>query len=328
MRIAIIGAGISGLTLAHALSADASITLFEKSRGVSGRMSTRYADPFYFDHGTQFFTARTRAFQKFLEPHMQSGLIAEWQGKVIHFEKDKKVTKRLWFEPHLVACPNMNSLCKKLAENLDIKLDTEVAPLFEKQADGWHLVGKDGAALGVYGMVISTAPPAQTIRLFEGHLPQDTPLHQANMQGCYALMLGFKRAWKHAWIAAKVRDQPIEWIAINSTKSGRNQDVTCMVVHSTHRWAEEHMDDDMTQAQNLLLESLQQATGIDGAEADYISTHRWKYAIADTTEKSAPYFDPAKNLASVGDWSSASRIEECWSGAMRLAHEIKRHTAG
>ncbi len=62
-KIAIIGAGISGLILAQRLKDHADIVVYEKARGVGGRMSTRYADPFYFDHGTQFFTARTDAFQ-------------------------------------------------------------------------------------------------------------------------------------------------------------------------------------------------------------------------------------------------------------------------
>jgi len=323
MRIAIIGAGISGLTLAQNLKGYAEIVVFEKARGVSGRMSTRYAEPFYFDHGAHTFTARSKAFQDFLKPHMESGLISEWKGKVINFELGKKVTKRLWFEPHLVASPNMNSLCKKLAENLDVKLNTEVAPLPARQADGWHLTDKDGVPLGTYDMVISTAPPTQTIRLFEAHLPEDTPLHHARMQGCYSLMIGFNRPWQHQWIAAKVRDNPIKWVSINSTKPGRSKDVTCIVAHSRNNWADAHMDDDMAEAQKFLLEQFQQVSGIDCTHADYISTHRWKYAIVEETEKSGSYFDRDKNLASVSDWSSTSRIEECWLNAMQLAEHVK-----
>ena len=51
-KIAIIGAGISGLTLAQKLKEYADVVIYEKSRGVGERMSTHYAEPFYFDHGT------------------------------------------------------------------------------------------------------------------------------------------------------------------------------------------------------------------------------------------------------------------------------------
>lgn len=50
-KIAVIGAGLSGLSFAHLLQDYAEIILFEKARGVGGRMSTRRAEPYCFDHG-------------------------------------------------------------------------------------------------------------------------------------------------------------------------------------------------------------------------------------------------------------------------------------
>ena len=58
-KISIIGAGLSGLSVAHLLKDYADITLFEKARGVSGRIASRRAEPYVFDHGAQYFTART-----------------------------------------------------------------------------------------------------------------------------------------------------------------------------------------------------------------------------------------------------------------------------
>ncbi len=64
-KIAIIGAGLTGLTLANRLNQHAEVTVFEKARGVGGRMTTRHADPFSFDHGAQFFTVRNKRFGQF-----------------------------------------------------------------------------------------------------------------------------------------------------------------------------------------------------------------------------------------------------------------------
>lgn len=324
MRIAIIGAGISGITLARALAPKAHVKLFEKSRGVSGRMSTRYAAPFCFDHGADSFTVRTKEFEAFLKPYLENGLVAEWNGKMVGFQLGKEVTQHLWREPHLVASPNMNSLCKKLAENLNVKLNTEVAPLSERQRDGWHLTDRDSVPLGVYDMVISTAPPEQTLRLFAGHLPNNTPLHYAQMQGCYSLMIGFNRPWENQWIAAKVVDNPIKWVSINSTKPGRNKSATSIVAYSCNNWADTRIDEDMVYIQNLLLEQFQQVTGIDCTHMDYISTHRWRYAIVCETEKSGHYVDTVKGLGCVSDWSGTSRIEECWVSATQLAQHVIR----
>jgi len=323
-RIAIIGAGISGLTLSRQLKDYADVVVYEKARGVGGRMSTRYADPFYFDHGTHTFTARTKEFQAFLKSYMESGVIAEWKGKVINLEIGKKTTKRLWFEPHLVASPNMNSLCKKLAEGLDIRLTVEVAPLTQKQSGGWALQDKDGKELGVYEWVISTAPPAQTLNFFQATLPEGSSLHTARMQGCYSLMIGFNKPWDKQWIAAKVRDNPLKWISINSSKPGRNKSVTAIVAHSRNDWAEKHMDDDMQEAQHFLVQQFEAVIGISAANADYIFTHRWKYAIVEETEKSGFYFDPDQRVAATSDWASTSRIEEVWTNAAGLAEDIAR----
>ena len=65
VKIAIIGSGLAGISTALLLKDQADITLFEKARGVSGRMSTRIADPYLFDHGAQYFTVRTDAFRSF-----------------------------------------------------------------------------------------------------------------------------------------------------------------------------------------------------------------------------------------------------------------------
>jgi predicted NAD/FAD-dependent oxidoreductase len=325
-KIAIIGAGISGLVLAQNLKNYADVTVFEKARGVGGRMSTRYADPFYFDHGAQYFTAQTKLFQEFLNPFIDQGIIAEWKGKIISLEIGKKETKRMWFEPHLVASPNMNSLCKKLAEGLDIKLSLEIAPLDQKDIDKWILQDKDGNNLGNYDLVISTAPPAQTLKLLKKGLATETQFDQVNMQGCYTFMIGFNKPWDKHWIAAKVLNNPIQWISINSSKPGRNKSVTSIVVHSSNYWADQHMDYDIEEAQTFFVDQFERVTGISTSNAEYISAHRWKYAIVEHSNNLGFYFDLHTGVAATSDWASTSRIEEVCLDATKLADKIIEST--
>jgi len=318
-RIAVIGGGLSGLVIASELSTKYDVQVFEKARGVGGRMSTRYADPFYFDHGTQFFTARSEAFKDILAPLIAQGHVAEWSGKVITLEAGQKPMKNMWYEPHYVAAPNMNSLCKKLAEHCTVTANTEIAPLVERQHDGWHLSDKNGAALGVFDWVISTAPPVQTVRLFAGYMASEVGFANVRLLGCYTLMVGFNRPWDKSWIAAKVRDNPFQWVGVNSSKPQRNADITALVAHSDNQWAETHIDDDMAQAQVFLVQQFEAITGIDCSKPDYLSTHRWRYAITDEAKPQEPYIDAEKKLASSGDWCGASRIEDVWLSAKKLA---------
>jgi predicted NAD/FAD-dependent oxidoreductase len=324
--IAIIGAGMVGLTLAHRLQPHANVSVFEKARGVGGRMSTRQSEPFTFDHGAQFFTVRDKRFRSFLTPFVESGLVAEWKGKVITLEAEKKSTDRLWFEPHYVACPGMNSLCKKLAEGITICLNCEVAPLAEKQSAAWALSEKNGNPLGAFDLVISTAPPIQTCRLFGLHLPEDVTLRSKKLLACYTMMFGFAKKWDQSWIAAKILNSPLEWIAVNSTKPGRNSDLTTLVVHSSNAWAEAHADDDLQQAEIFLRNTLQPLLKTDLTTADYFSLHRWRYALLDKPHddpsRDEPYYDDVLQLAAVSDWGSRSRVEDVWLEASRLADQL------
>ena len=63
-RIAVIGAGLAGLSCArHLQQQGLEVQLFEKSRGAAGRMSTRRGDDWQCDHGAQYFTARDPDFR-------------------------------------------------------------------------------------------------------------------------------------------------------------------------------------------------------------------------------------------------------------------------
>lgn len=64
LKIAIVGAGPSGLTCARRLAAaGTAVTVFEKGRGVGGRCATRRSDVGPFHHGAPSFTARSTPFR-------------------------------------------------------------------------------------------------------------------------------------------------------------------------------------------------------------------------------------------------------------------------
>ena len=65
-KIAVIGSGLSGITVATLIKKGNNVEIFEKSREVGGRMSTRKEPPFTFDHGAQFFKIKTTEFENFV----------------------------------------------------------------------------------------------------------------------------------------------------------------------------------------------------------------------------------------------------------------------
>ena len=81
MNIAIIGAGLSGLTCANILSQQHQVTVFEKARGVSGRLSTRRSEDLRFDHGAQFIRARSDVFKTFIDELINQHIISSWDAR-------------------------------------------------------------------------------------------------------------------------------------------------------------------------------------------------------------------------------------------------------
>lgn len=320
-RIAIIGAGLAGLSLAHALKGRAELAIFEKARGVSGRLSTRYADPYHFDHGAQYFTARDKRFQDFLKPLLAAGLVAEWAPRVVTLTKGEAPYKRDWFEPHYVATPRMNRLAQHLAEGLPVSVAVEIAAL-EKQPEGWLLHDKTGTAHGPFDWVISTAPAAQTQKLFPAECAFQPTLAQVRMTGCYTVMIGTQTPLPWHWQAAVVKDSPLGWLAVNHTKPGREGFAASLVVQSTDVWAEAHIDEDVPAMQALLLEELEALTGWRPAAEDHVATHRWRYAGTATPAGEDCLMDASLRLAACGDWCLGGRVEAAYLSAMALAEKL------
>ncbi len=320
--VAVIGAGLAGLVVARALSPSHDVSVFEKSRGVGGRMATRRVGPFEFDHGAQFFTARTSAFRTYLQPLVDSGVIADWQAAFVEMRRGDITANRRWGEdyPHYVGVPGMNAVGKALASGLNIRLNTTVTSM-DRQDERWRLSDEDGTALGDFDWVVVTAPAAQSANLLaETGL---APGAMVAMHACFALLLGFDESPGLPWQAALVRDADISWISVNSSKPGRST-ATSLVVHSTNAWANSHLDDDTETVRRYLCDVVSAVAEIDAAGAAHSSVHRWRYANVDRQRGEKFAIDPQKKLAVCGDWFVRGRVEAAFSSANALVERLAR----
>ena len=131
-RVAVVGAGISGLTAASRLArGGCAVTVYETGRGPGGRTSTRRAGPdgagWQFDHGAQYFSAKDPAFRTIVEDWRADGLVAEWAGTFgaldaatgTFVREAPEGTKERW-----VGTPSMNAVAKGLAKRPGISLVT------------------------------------------------------------------------------------------------------------------------------------------------------------------------------------------------------------
>ena len=322
-RVAVIGAGISGLVAARQLQACSEVTVFEKSRGYGGRMASRYAGDFEFDHGAQFFTARSAEFQAFLEPLIAAGLIDCWHARFAELQRDTVTTTAQWNDdfPHYVGAPRMNVIGKHLAKGLTVQQSTAVARL-DRKADGWHLADSDDKALGCFDWVVCALPAAQAAAL----VPAGSRLHrladEAQMQACFALMLGFDRPLFLPWQAALVTAADISWISVNSSKPQRAERFT-LVAHSTNAYADTHLETQLSAVQDHLLGELSAVIGSDCQQASFCQLQRWRYANADKASGPACLVDAETQLAGCGDWFRHGRVEAAFLSGWELAAKLR-----
>ena len=316
MRIAIVGAGIAGLSCALRLQdAGHDVTLFDKGRGAGGRMSTRRvetsAGEAAFDHGAQYLTARDPAFTAAVDAWAAAGVVARWPA----------AGDDAW-----VGTPGMNAIVKHLADRTDVHWQHQVTALRRSEA-GWHVelltpppLAPTAAADAPFDAVVIAVPAEQVVRLSAEHDPAMAAAADAcRSSPSWTAMLAFAEpvpiaedVVRHAGI--------IGWTARNSAKPGRSGP-EAWVIQATPDWSTTHLEDSVDSVVERLHAAL--AEQADGPlPATIVRTaHRWRYARATATDRGA-LWNAGMRLGAVGDWLLAPRIESAWLSGRILADRM------
>ena len=161
MHIAVIGAGMAGLTCARQLQQQGHhVIVYERNADVGGRMGTRQTELGGFDHGAQYFTATSDRFRKEVNAWRKAGWAAPWDGKLVKLDKGVAVAAgRSNAKQRMVAVPGMGALGAHLAENLEVRCEQSVTGL-ERHVDGWLLSVKCDTV-----PIAATAGPFDTVVL-------------------------------------------------------------------------------------------------------------------------------------------------------------------
>ena len=323
-NIAIIGAGLSGLTAAHALKESCSVVLFDKSRGVGGRMSTRYAPSpdigqYEFDHGAQYFTARDPHFQDAVERAIEQGVVAPWAGRAFYL-KDGAMERDRGGD-RFVAVPRMNSWAKHLAEGLDITLGARVSSL-SRQDGTWTLIFEDGAKRGGFDAVICAVPSVQAQALLPAEFSGMKAIQTTKMDACFALMVGFDKPHDFGWDSLRVNNNVNAWLAVNSDKPGRAKAKTTLMVHAAPDWSNEHAEADRDWVRAEMEASASELCGKHISAASHITLHRWLYASVSASPQQAALIDLNKGLIACGDWCLGGRVEGAFLSGLAAADSL------
>ncbi len=306
MNVAIVGAGIAGLSCAVRLQEGGHrVTLFDKGRGAGGRMATRRVETPHgnlsFDHGAQYLTARDAAFLNAVKAWEAVGVIARWPT----------AGPEAW-----VGTPGMNAIVRHLAAHTEVHWNHAVAD-FRRTSAGWHL---DCSATEIFDAIVVATPAEQAAPLLARHDPaMASEALACRSTPCWTAMLGFAAPLTIA--DDIIRDAGIiGWAAHNSAKPGRSA-VETWVVQANPEWSIAHLEDPVDDVVDALIAAL--ATQIAGAMPTPIirAGHRWRYARATATDLGWLWSED-EQLGVAGDWLLAPRIESAWLSGRRLADQM------
>ena len=144
-RIAVVGAGLAGITAARTLmQAGHEVTVFERAPQVGGRLASEDTPFGSFDTGAQYFTVRDPRFQQALDSTRAP--CRRWSANAVRvLDAHGRVAEAALpgRESHWVATPRMDALATHWAAPLDTRVRTgcgvtaiERDPLTER---GWQL---------------------------------------------------------------------------------------------------------------------------------------------------------------------------------------------
>jgi hypothetical protein len=341
-RIAVVGAGIAGIACARTLAqAGHQVTVFEKSRGAGGRMSTRDTEFGSFDHGTQYFTVRDERFEKALAS--TPGLIRPWSASTVRIldALGRVVASALPpKEAHWVATPGMDALVRHWAQPLadagQLLVQTQVTRIEPDtlHPERWQLQTEgEGASSHVHSgfdAVVLAVPAEQAHALLVSSQQGPALAKQiaaVNVAPCWTLMLAFPQVPQPTlpllgphWNAARSTHHRIAWLARESSKPGRGQ-IERWTVQASPEWSERHLEDDAERIKAKLIKAFSEVTGIR-AEPPYAEVHRWRFAQTTEPLGKSHAWDASARIGACGDWCLGHRAEDGFLSGLEMALAI------
>ena len=332
--VAVVGAGLAGSTCAASLKQDGQdVTLFDKSRGVGGRMATRRArwsqrdaaggvteHTTEFDHGAQHFGGQQPRFRAAMQRAVKAGALAPWRQRV------HAAWPAASIRDGFVPVPTMPALARHVSEGVPTRLGHAVQRL-KRSANGWLLILDDGETAGPFDQVMLAMPPAQAAALLVGHHDRwAAELAALRMEPCWTLMaVTNDQDWP--WDAAVPQGGALAWVARNERAPGRplQPGLATWVAQATSDWTQAHLEDDADSVEQALRQELAAQLPAGAQVAwHHSAVHRWRYALPATAapDRRECWWDGHRGLGVCGDFLAGGGVEAAWRSGDELADTV------
>lgn len=345
-EVAVIGAGVAGLSCARALAlGGARVRVFDKGRSVGGRLAVRRSGVHVFDLGTQYFTAREPRIEEPLWSWIEEGVVAPWDARIVAFDEPGTEPREVEAIARYVGVPDMNSLAHVMARGLEVSSSQRLERI-ERRGDKLHLRGTIGAEgltlspaepgaeaadeLGSFDAVAICMPPAQAALLIDEACPTlAAEAREVVMDPCHALGFAPGEAdvklfaalpFDGAFIGRENADarSPLSWIARDSSKPGRPAGER-WVLHASAAWSRAMFDAPAEEVTVAMLAELSRLLALPPLRPAQSFLRRWAHARTEHALERGALYDDAVRIGLGGDWAMGGRFEGAYVSGLALA---------
>lgn len=314
MRVVVVGAGLSGLVAARRLvEADADVVVIDKGRSPGGRLATRRIGDATLDHGAQFFTVRTPAFQRQVDDWSERGLVSIWSHGFGTGDG----------HPRHIAVAGMNALAKDLADGLDVRCSTmafAVRPANAgPQAPAWQVAIDDGTALDADAVIVTAPLPQAFALLVDSGITLDESLIRTDYDRTIALLATLDGIT--AIPAPGALQEPSSELGFVADNQAKGVSATpAVTVHASASWSEQHWDDDVDDLRSRLIELVRPWLG--SATVVEAQVKKWRFAKPRSAWPDPCWVDDSATIVLAGDAFDGPRVEAAHNSGVAAAHAL------
>jgi renalase len=345
LEIAIVGAGMAGITCARKLqsSGQKGITIFEKSRGVGGRLTTRRMYDTCVDRGTCYISPKGEQFRELFDRLIADNIIEPWTDITHSLTSDGNIIADPKIYPRYIAPGGMNQIAKYLARDLDVRFGQRTIAI-EPDNNLWKLTIENHHEPVFARTVILAIPAPQAVDLLTplaDILPMGflNTLSGVDFYPSIAVAAGYTMAqlaeWESVYPQVKsvscLEDPILGWVGVDSSK--RNQPAPpVFVLQSTASFAAEYpQPEDMVSASKIMLERAAERFLPWFRDCQWQEPHLWRYAFPKSpivdpyllfAERLPWKIDLPAPLYCTGDWCGGRKVEAAYLAGLAVAKAI------
>lgn len=296
---------MAGLSAARILSQKGhEVTILDKGRGVGGRMSTRTIEQGKADHGAQYFSVKSPAFQSLINQLQAENITTEWQ-----LAQRENV--------RYIGAKGMNTIPKKLAEKLNIHLNEKVI-LIKKNEVKTEL----GNSYSFDNLII-TIPIPQVIELFgksEIVFSENDKksINKVEYAPCIAVMAVLKNPTEIPTGGIILDNQTVAWIADNFQKGISS--IPTATLHASAEFSKKYLEGDLQLVAKEMLASVSQWVTPENIVSWQV--HRWRYSNAIKRFEEPFYQLENQSIYLVGDGFGIGNVEGAFLSGFFCSQQI------